>query len=88
MQFLATRGSENNSSKKSNSMGLFLKQHLLGIVARIVDVISDPRDEQMITEKERSVKAIEELVKLAQKHARTARPQVTSQNSPIRQHVN
>ncbi|OWP07483.1 protein kinase rad [Marssonina coronariae] len=61
LQILATRGSE-NSSRKSITTGTFLKQHLLGIVARIVDVVGDPRDEQMITEKERSVKAIEELL--------------------------
>ncbi|EKD14277.1 phosphatidylinositol 3 [Drepanopeziza brunnea f. sp. 'multigermtubi' MB_m1] len=76
LQFLATRGSENQGSKKNSVTGIFLKQHLLGIVARIVDVISAAKDEQMMTEKERSVKAIEELVKLAQKHARTARPQL------------
>ncbi|PBP17844.1 phosphatidylinositol 3 [Diplocarpon rosae] len=54
LRILATGGSENSSPKKITT-GTFLKQHLLGIVARIVDVVGDPRDEQMMTEKERSL---------------------------------
>lgn len=57
-------------------MAAFLNQHLLGLVSRPVETVNDPRDEQTMAEKKRSVKAIEELVKLAKADARAARPQV------------
>lgn len=59
-------------------MGSFLSQHLLGLVSRLVETVNDPRDEQTMAEKKLSVKAIEELVKLAKSDARAARPQVQS----------
>ncbi|KAL2062316.1 hypothetical protein VTL71DRAFT_6582 [Oculimacula yallundae] len=76
LKFLATRGGESGGSKKSNSMAAFLNQHLLGLVTRIVEAVNGTRDEHMITERERSIKAMEELVKLAKTDARAARPQL------------
>lgn len=63
---------------------MFLEQHLLGLVARLSELVNDPRDEYPIQEKERCVKAFEELVKLAKSHARTARPQVTKFFNPFK----
>lgn len=57
-------------------MGAFLNQHILGLVTRIVEAVNGTRDEQMLMERERSIKAMEELVKLAKTEARAARPQV------------
>lgn len=62
-------------------MSAFLNQHILGLVTRIVEAVNGTRDEHMITERERSIKAMEELVKLAKTDARAARPQVRLQNS-------
>jgi len=58
-------------------VGVFLEQHILGLVARLTEVINDSRDEKSMTEKQRCVKAIEELVKVARSHSRVARPQVS-----------
>lgn len=57
-------------------MGVFFEHHLLGIVARLSEVINDSRDEYPTKEKERCVKAFEELVRVAKNYTRTARPQV------------
>ena len=57
---------------------MFLEQHILGLVARFSDMIIDPRDEQSMIERERCIKAVEELVKVAKVHTRIARPQVCS----------
>lgn len=75
LKFLATRGAENNP-KRPNSMSAFLNQHILGLVTRIVEAVNGTRDDQMISEREKSIKAMEELVKLAKTDARAARPQV------------
>ncbi len=61
-------------------MAAFLNQHLLGLVSRLVETVNDSREEQTMAEKQRSVKAIEELVKLAKTDARAARPQVRPKN--------
>jgi serine/threonine-protein kinase ATR len=50
--------------------------HVLGLVTRISEVINDSRDEHSMKQKERFVKAMEELVKVAKSHTRVARPQV------------
>lgn len=50
--------------------------HILGLVARVNEVVNDSRDEQSVKQKERFVKAVEELVKVAKSHTRVARPQV------------
>ncbi|KAH6705183.1 protein kinase-like protein rad3 [Leptodontidium sp. MPI-SDFR-AT-0119] len=76
IKFLATRGGEINNPKRPNSMSAFLNQHILGLVTRIVEAVNGTRDEHMITERERSIKAMEELVKLAKTDARAARPQL------------
>lgn len=73
---------ENTGSKKSNVVGVFLEQHLLGLVTRIVEVVNDPRDDLTIKEKERSIRAIEELFRMAKTHARAARPQVWMFSAP------
>ncbi|KAK0105320.1 serine/threonine-protein kinase M1 [Cadophora gregata f. sp. sojae] len=76
LKFLATRVNESNNSKKSNSMGAFLNQHILGLVTRLVEAVNGTRDDWMLMERERSIKAMEELVKLAKTEARAARPQL------------
>ncbi|CAG8977250.1 hypothetical protein HYALB_00009347 [Hymenoscyphus albidus] len=76
--YLAKHASEpsEGSRKKKNTVGMFLEQHLLGLVARLSEVVNDPRDEHPTQEKQRCVKAFEELVKVAKTHARAARPQI------------
>ncbi len=77
MQFLAARApSVDGNQKRGNPVGAFLGLHVLGLVARISEVVNDSRDEHSVKQKERFVKALEELVKVAKSHARVARPQV------------
>lgn len=45
-------------------------------MARLTDVVNDPRDEWSVAEKRRAVKTVDELVKVAKSYARIARPQV------------
>ncbi|TVY82181.1 Protein kinase rad3 [Lachnellula suecica] len=64
------------ASRKNNSVEVFLEQHLLGLVARLSEVVNDSRDEYPTKERERCIKAFEELVRVAKAHVRTARPQI------------
>lgn len=77
LQFLAARApSVDGNQKRGNPVGAFLELHVLGLVARISEVVNDSRDEHSAKQKERFVKALEELVKVAKSHARVARPQM------------
>jgi serine/threonine-protein kinase ATR len=57
-------------------MAAFLEHHILGLVARLSEVVNDARDENPIREKKRCIKAIDEMVKLGKTATRTARPHV------------
>ncbi len=57
-------------------MRLFLEQHILGLVARISEVVNDSREERSMIDKRLSVKALIEMVLLGQASVRIARPQV------------
>jgi serine/threonine-protein kinase ATR len=84
LQYLAARApSVDGNQKKSNPVGAFLELHVLGLVTRISEVVNDNRDEHSMKQKERFLKALEELVKVAKSHARVARPQVWIRRSPL-----
>jgi serine/threonine-protein kinase ATR len=68
-------GTEHSHSTK-DLVGRFLEQHILGLVARLSEVINDSRDTHPVKEKDRCVKAFVELVRAAKAHTRVARPQV------------
>ena len=77
MKFLAELApSADSHQKKGNPIGPFLEMHVLGLVARVSEIVNDSRDEHSMKQKERYLKAMEELVKVAKSHARVARPQV------------
>jgi hypothetical protein len=58
--------------------GVFLEHHILGIVSGLTDEVNDPRSKYSTFERRRSVKTLEELVKVARKNTRAARPQVST----------
>ena len=58
-------------------IGVFLEHHILGIVSGLTDEVNDPRNKYSTFERRRSVKTLDELVKIARKNARAARPQVS-----------
>jgi serine/threonine-protein kinase ATR len=79
LQFLASRthlAAGDGSHKKSNPVGLFLEQHILGLITRLSDVINDSWDDQSFPEKRRCVKAVEEAIKVGKTSTRSARTQV------------
>lgn len=79
MRFLAERAPIPDTKNRDNDpVGVFLEQHILGLITNISAVIIDTAHEQSITEKKRNIKALEELVKVAKAHSRVGRPQVRS----------
>lgn len=67
--------SDENNKRKNNTMGAFLEQHILGLVARLSEVVTGA--DQTISEKKRCVRAMDEMVKLGKTFIRTARPHVS-----------
>jgi serine/threonine-protein kinase ATR len=78
LQILAqhTNTGPEHSRASTDAVGRFLEQHILGLVARLSEVINDSRDTHAGKEKDRCVKAFAELVRAAKAHTRVARPQV------------
>ncbi|RKF54549.1 Protein kinase rad3 [Golovinomyces cichoracearum] len=75
--FLAERAPIPDSKTKiTNPIGAFLEQHILGLITNISAVIIDTAQEQLVTEKKRNIKALEELVKVAKSYSRVGRPQI------------
>ncbi|KAK7408849.1 serine/threonine-protein kinase M1 [Neonectria punicea] len=65
--------------KKGNPTGRFIQSHLLGLMARLTDVINDslpthpPAQEQR-----RCIRAMEEMIQICKDYARIARPQISA----------
>ncbi|KAI1003089.1 Protein kinase [Podosphaera aphanis] len=77
LRFLAERAPiPNSKKKKSNPIGAFLEQHILGLITTISAVIIDIAHQQSVTEKRRHINALEELVKVAKSYSRIGRPQI------------
>lgn len=82
LQILASTAYTASSSaphhaKKSNVVGLFLEQFILGIMAQFSDLLNDAKSWQLVAEKRRSLKGLEELLRIGKSHTRTALPQVS-----------
>ncbi|RKF63720.1 Protein kinase rad3 [Erysiphe neolycopersici] len=77
LMFLAERAPIPDTKNRENDpVGVFLEQHILGLITNISAVIIDTAHEQSTTEKKRNIKALEELVKVAKAHSRIGRPQM------------
>jgi hypothetical protein len=64
--------------KKSNPTGLFLLDQVLGLVSCLTDIFNIPPDSRSIIEEhKRSIKALEELLRIGKRNIRMARPQVS-----------
>ncbi|KAG9243553.1 protein kinase-like protein rad3 [Calycina marina] len=64
------------AKRKTDPIGSFLEQHILGLVDKVSKVVYDVQVGQSISEKKRCVKAIEEMIVLGKTSTRTARPQM------------
>ncbi|KAI5464134.1 hypothetical protein BGZ63DRAFT_349688 [Mariannaea sp. PMI_226] len=67
-------------SKRGNPTGRFIQSHILGLMARLTDVINDesltvsaPAQEQR-----RCIRAMEEMIKVCKNYASIARPQISA----------
>ncbi|KAM5379618.1 hypothetical protein ACJZ2D_003812 [Fusarium nematophilum] len=63
-------------SKKADATGRFIQSHLLGLMARLTDVINDPN--LPVQERRRYIRAMEEMIKVCKGYARIARPQMSA----------
>ncbi len=67
-------------SKKDNTVGRFLQSHMLGLVARLADVINDSvTAHPLMLEQRNCIQTMEEMIKVCKSYARIARPQVRRQ---------
>ncbi|TAQ86632.1 hypothetical protein B7494_g5044 [Chlorociboria aeruginascens] len=79
LNFLSSRApAAPDSSRKKKTIGSFLEQHILGLVAGFSEVVNDSRDELSVSEKKRCVKGLEEMVKIGKASTRAARTQITA----------
>lgn len=63
--------------RKSNVIGQFLQSHVLGLMARLTDVINDSVSRHPpILEQRSCIRTLEEMIKYCKGYARVARPQV------------
>ena len=81
IQLLATiyqrrAGSGKGSTRKNDVIGPLFETFVLGIMALLSDTINDIQGPQPLTEKQRCIGAICEMIKLARSHISNALPQV------------
>ena len=65
-----------SSSRKSNLLGSFIEEHVLGIITQFAHAVNDFQIRQSLIEKKRNIVAIGEMVKIARGHVSSALPQV------------
>ncbi|KAJ0422527.1 hypothetical protein BJY00DRAFT_69114 [Aspergillus carlsbadensis] len=65
-----------HSSRKSNLVGHFIEEHVLGIITQFAHAINDFQIRQPLVEKKRNIMAIGAMVKVAPGHVSSALPQI------------
>ncbi|KAL4939554.1 hypothetical protein BDV06DRAFT_34599 [Aspergillus oleicola] len=65
-----------HSSKKSNLVGHFIEEHVLGIITQFAHAINDFQIRQPMLEKKRNIVAIGAMIKVAPSHVSSALPQI------------
>lgn len=79
-------GSANGRSRnsKEHPTGLFLEDQVLGLVSRLTDVFNQPSSlRSAVEDQKRSIRAMEEMIRIGKSYIRIARPQVCSANYVI-----
>ncbi|PHH65261.1 hypothetical protein CDD81_3120 [Ophiocordyceps australis] len=82
LNFVATTILKSNKDikyKKGAAVGKFLQSHVLGLMARLTDVIngSVPPHEPMLQQRS-CIRAMEEMIKVCKTYVRIARPQISA----------
>ncbi|EGX95160.1 phosphatidylinositol 3- and 4-kinase, putative [Cordyceps militaris CM01] len=76
---ILTANPDTKKLKKGNVIGKFLQSHILGLMARLTDVINDPAMMHPGEMEQRNcIRALDEMIILCQSHARIARPQISA----------
>ncbi|KAL8900267.1 MAG: hypothetical protein Q9207_005780 [Kuettlingeria erythrocarpa] len=76
---LGTRhGTPRGSARKSNVIGSFFENHVLGIMACLSDTVNESRGIQTVTEKIRSLRAVREMIVTAKNNVNSALPQISA----------
>ncbi|OBT63761.1 hypothetical protein VE03_06954 [Pseudogymnoascus sp. 23342-1-I1] len=65
-----------DGEQRKDKIGAFLEQYSLGIMSHFSELVNDTRIWQSPNEKKRSLRGIEELVKVGKSHTRSALPQI------------
>jgi serine/threonine-protein kinase ATR len=73
--FVPRKIAHGNTSKKAD-LSHFIEEHVLGIITQFANAINDFQVRQTLAEKRRNIKAIEEMINIAQGHVSSALPQV------------
>ncbi|KAJ5143080.1 uncharacterized protein N7515_001867 [Penicillium bovifimosum] len=73
--FVPRKVAHGSSSKKAD-LSHFIEEHVLGIITQFANAINDFQVRQTLAEKRRNIKAIEEMINIAQGHVSSALPQV------------
>ncbi|KAI9721086.1 MAG: hypothetical protein M1812_002567 [Candelaria pacifica] len=74
--FLRASPQTKGTAKKAHVVGRFFEVHVLGIMAEFSDTINNVGVLQPVTEKERCLKAINEMIKVAKSDISNALPQI------------
>ncbi|RDW67089.1 protein kinase MEC1 [Aspergillus mulundensis] len=65
-----------HASRKSNLVGHFIEEHVLGIITQFAHAINDFQIRQPLVEKKRNIMAIGAMIKVAPGHVTSALPQI------------
>lgn len=69
-------GTPRGTARKNNVTGSFFENHVLGIMACLSDTINESKGMQIVAEKMRCLRAIQEMIKIAKGNVNNALPQV------------
>lgn len=77
MATMILAANKDTKHKKGSVIGRFLQSYILGLMARLTDVINDSVSAHPpVLEQRRCIRALEEMIRLCKSYARIARPQV------------
>ncbi|KAF7586889.1 serine/threonine-protein kinase M1 [Aspergillus hancockii] len=65
-----------HTSKKTNLIGYFIEEHILGIITEFAHAVNDFQIRQPLVEKKRNITAIGEMIRVAPGHVSSAIPQM------------
>ncbi|KAL9039802.1 MAG: hypothetical protein Q9180_002315, partial [Flavoplaca navasiana] len=71
-------GTPRGSANKGTTIGIFFGAHVLGIMAHLSDTINENKGVQIVAEKIRCLRAIQEMMRVGKSHVNNALPQISA----------